>query len=99
MHRTWVVPPAVVATVLAAQMGTFTPDDSQAAVNLAVTTALAQADAAVEWQCAMPHHNTPQRAFRSMSAGLILPFAEDAPLGPGQVGTAEAATRTIPGFG
>jgi hypothetical protein len=99
MHRTWVITPAVVATVLAAQLGSTTPADSQAAIDLAVSSALAQADAAVDWECAMPHRDTSRRAARSMALGAVLPFAENATPGPGQIGTAEGETKTIPGFG
>lgn len=85
MHRTWVITPAVVAAVLAAQVGGTTPSDSQAAVELAVDTALAQADAAIDWQCAMPHRDSSRRAARSIAAGSVLPFAEDASIDSGAV--------------
>ncbi|HEY9415502.1 MAG TPA: hypothetical protein VIQ30_12135, partial [Pseudonocardia sp.] len=107
--------PAVVATVLAAQAGGRAPADERAAIELAVTTALTEADAAIDWQCAMPHRDSSRRAARSFATGSVLRFTEDpaadaglgttpgadpgAGPGPGQVATAEGAAKTIPGFG
>src|SRR5437763_9247750 len=100
MQRTWVVPPAVVATVLATQLGSSEPADSRAALDLAVSSALAQAEAAAAWECATPHHDPSRRAARFMATGTVLQFSEDAMPDAmpdaGQTGTAEGAVKMIP---
>ncbi|MGI8816818.1 MAG: hypothetical protein ACR2G2_16455 [Pseudonocardia sp.] len=103
MQRTWVLAPVAVVTVLAAQLGPPVPGPTRvaaprsAAMEATVEAALAAANEAAGWQCALPHRPSAQRTLRSDRAALV--FTEPSePTDPGAAST-DTSAKPIAGFG